>query len=562
MLWLKELFTNHESVAQSVMVLAIVAMTGLAVGAIKFRGLGLGIAGVLFSGLAAGSLGLKMNDHVLHFAREFGLILFVYTIGVQVGPGFFASLRKQGLPLNLMAAAVVITGAVSSVVLWKLFLQPQQLAAAVGLLAGATTNTPSLAAAQQALADQLTANPAADPAIAKLPGQAYAVAYPFGIMGIIITMLLIKWIFRVNIEEETTQLKNSANSTPPLENLNLEVHNHNLEGIALKDISLLGKSSVVISRVYRDGKSDLARPDTQLKVGDVVHAVGVPSAIADLKILVGKESPIDVRKVGGPIEAQRVLVSKGSLVNCTLGELALPERCGVNVTRITRSGIDLPVALNSRLQVGDFVTVVGEKANISKVSSELGNSSKQLAHPHMIGVFLGIALGVLLGSVPVMIPGLPAPLKLGLAAGPMVIAILLSYMGRIGPVIWYMPNSANLMVRELGIVLFMACVGVKGGSGFLATLQSNGVAWMLMGATITIIPMFVIGFIGRAIFRLNYLTLCGLLAGSMTDPPALAFAQNITGSDGATVSYATVYPLTMLLRVFSTQVIVLTMFVA
>lgn len=558
MSWLNALFTDTESAAQSVILLALIAMVGLAVGSVKFRGLGLGIAGVLFAGLAAGHFGLKINHSVLDFAREFGLILFVYTIGVQVGPGFFASLKRQGLPLNLLAAAIVLTGSVTAVVLWKLLLPPDQLAAAVGLLSGATTNTPSLASAQQALRDQ----PGITPQLLALPGQAYAVAYPIGILGIILTMLLIKWGFRIDIAAETKALSEAARaSAPPLENANLEVHNHNLADIPLRDLPLIGKSSVVISRVYRDGKSDLARPDTRLQVGDVIHAVGVGPAIRDLRLLVGKDSPIDVRAVPGPFTAERLLVSKSAVVGRPVGSLAYPNRFGVAVTRITRTGVDLPVNDTTRLQAGDFVTVVGEKPAIAKVAEELGNSSRQLHHPHLIGVFLGVALGVLIGSIPIAVPGLPAPLRLGLAAGPLVVAIVLSYVGRIGPVLWYMPHSANLMLRELGIVLFMACVGLKGGSGFVANLQANGLLWLAIGTVITVLPLLIFGVLARAVLKLNYLTLCGLLSGSMTDPPALAFAQSVTGSDGPTLSYATVYPLVMLCRVFSTQAIVLLLFV-
>jgi len=314
--------------------------------------------------------------------------------------------------------------------------------------------------------------------------------------------------------------------------------------------------------VYREGTSTLARHDTKLKVGDVIHAVGVLAAIRDLKTLVGRDATIDLRKLPGPISAQRLLVSKSAVVNKALGELAYPQRFGVNLTRITRAGVDLPVTRTSRLQAGDSVTAVGELAAIEKVAAEVGNSAKQLNHPQLVGVFLGIALGVLIGSIPIFVPGIPAPLRLGLAAGPLLVAITLSYLGRVGPILWYMPHSANLMLRELGIVLFMACVGLKGGQGFVANLLGSGVTWLVIGATITLVPMLLVGLIGRGVFKLNYLTLCGLMSGSMTDPPALAFAQSITGSDGPTVSYATVYPLVMLLRVFSTQAIVLLLFSA
>ena len=554
MQWAFDLFSN-ESAAQSVIVISVVAMLGLALGSIKYRGLGLGIAGVLFVGLGFGHLGFHLNEKVLEFCREFGLILFVFTIGMQVGPGFFSSLKKQGLPLNIMAAFIVILGAGTSVILWLWLLGGRQesLPSAIGLLSGATTNTPSMGSGEAALRASNT-----DAALVTTVGQAYAVAYPFGILGIILAMLITRWIFGISLADETKRLNEQlVAERPKLDNLNLDVTNPNLAGVKLRDIPLISPNSAVISRIYRQGKSDLAKPDSTLAVGDVIHAVGVPKALADLKMLVGTVSKLDVRTVPSQILAQRLLVSQREAIGRSLAELALRERLAVNVTRIHRNGVDLPVVPTTKLMAGDYITVVGDSEGVARAASEVGNSPKQLNTPHVIGVFLGIAMGVFVGSIPVFIPGLPAPVKLGLAGGPLVVAILLSYLGRLGPIIYYMPMSANLMMREIGIVMFLACVGIKGGHTFIATLQANGLLWLGIGALITFVPLMIVALIARGIFRLNYLTLCGLLAGSMTDPPALSFAGAISGSDAPSVSYATVYPLVMLMRVLSTQAIVL-----
>jgi putative transport protein len=554
MQWANDLLFK-ESAAQTVLVISLVAIFGLALGSIKYKGLGLGIAGVLFVGLSFGHLGVALEPKVLEFCREFGLILFVYTIGMQVGPGFFSSLKKQGLPLNIMAAVIVLGGAAMSVGLWYLLLggTPSTLPSAIGLLAGATTNTPSMGAGEAAL--RATSS---DIAQITTVGQAYAVAYPFGILGIILAMLVTKWVFRISVADESKKLADQlASERPKLENLNLEVHNPNLVGIKLRDIPLISPNSTVISRIYRQGKSELARPDSTLALGDVIHAVGIPKALTDLKMLVGAESKIDVRSIPSHILAQRLLVSQKAAIGKSLAELAMRERLQVNITRIHRNGVDLPVGPTTRLFAGDYVTAVGDTDGLARAAIEVGNSPKQLNTPHVIGVFLGIALGVFIGSIPFFLPGLPAPVKLGLAGGPLIVAIVLSYLGRLGPVIYYMPMSANLMMREIGIVMFLACVGVKGGHTFIATLQANGLIWLGIGALITFVPLIVIALIARGIFKLNYLTLCGLLAGSMTDPPALSFAGAISGSDAPSVSYATVYPMVMLLRVLSTQAIVL-----
>jgi putative transport protein len=564
-MWIVELFrppSNANStvvVASAVLIIMLVAFAGLLIGSIKVRGIGLGIAGVLFAGLAFGHFKLSINHEILHFAREFGLILFVYTIGMQVGPGFFASLKRNGLPLNMMAAGVVLSGAAIAVALWAMFMTKQDLPAAVGLLSGAVTNTPSLAAANGALGqigqqfpDRFT------PAQLALPQQAYAVAYPFGIMGIILAMLLIKALFRVNLQaEQDAFAAATASGKAKLEAVNIELKNPNLHGRTIKEIPLLENSGVVISRVLRQGKIRVAGPDSVVEQGDVMLAVGPQAKLDELTTIVGGVSKTDLRQNAAHILSQRVLVTQKSVIGRTVEDLELRERFDVNVTRIHRNEIELPVTDAVKLQFGDNLVVVGEGEGLKQAAAELGNSPKHLNHPQVIPIFIGIALGVLLGMVPVYLPHAPVPVKLGLAGGPMVVAIILSRIGRIGPFVWYMPLSANFMLRELGIVLFLACVGLSGGETFVASLKANGLQWFAFGALITFLPLIVVGLIARATLRINFMTICGTLAGSMTDPPALAFAGTITGSEAPSIAYATVYPLTMLLRVLTAQLIVL-----
>ncbi len=549
------LWTDTHLVAHSVIAIAVVVAIGLAIGSIKFRGIGLGIAGVLFSGLALGQMGLKLNSEVFEFVREFGLILFVYTIGLQVGPGFFSSLKRNGLPLNLMAAGIVLTGATIAVIIWATVLggQRDQLPVAVGLLSGGVTNTPSLGAAQEALVQTGAGD------LRPFSSQAYAVAYPFGIMGIILTMILVRQVFRIDMDAQSKllgQLNGSAKTG--LESVNLEVKNPLLEGHRLAEVPTLAESGVVVSRVLRKGRAELARSDSILETGDILLAVGERPALERLKLIVGEESKVDVRAVPSQIDVQRILVSKPAAVGRTIRELSLRDRYGVNITRIYRAGIELPVLPNLRLQTADQMLVVGDKNSIQQVAQEVGNSPKQLDHPHLIPIFVGIFLGVVLGSIPIYLGSyFSAPVKLGLAGGPLVAALILSRIGKIGPLVWYMTPGANLMVRELGICLFLACVGIKGGQGFVETLATNGLLWMGLGAIITVTPLLIVSLIAMIWVKTNYLSLCGLLAGSMTDPPALAFATQVTGSDAPSIAYATVYPLVMLLRVLTAQLIVL-----
>jgi putative transport protein len=556
--WLVQLFHGPSGVAHAVLILGLVASVGLAVGAIRIFKVNLGVAGVLFAGLAFGHFGITINHETIEFAREFGLILFVYTIGVQVGPGFLASLRRQGLPLNLMAAGIVLVGAATTIGIYLVGMEKKDLPVVVGLFAGATTNTPSLAAAQQALMDIV---PAADTESLKLPGLGYAVAYPFGIVGIILAMVLTRTIFRIDTAKEADLLARLHDADiEPLATVNLEVTNPNLDGLPLSRVPTLDGSGVTISRIMHAGSTTVAKPDAVLHLGDVLLAVGPQNALEELRLVIGRESRLDLKSVPGRITTRRIVVTRSEMLGKSIGELRLPQRFGVTVTRVHRAEIELPAA-GIRLQFADNLLVVGEADGIRQAAAELGDSPKRLNHPQIIPLFLGIALGVLVGSWPIYLPGMSSPVRLGLAGGPLLVAILLSRLGNIGSLVWYMPISANFLLREVGIVLFLACVGLKSGDRFVATLtEGHGLYWMACGVVITLLPLLLVAFFARLVYKLDYFSLCGLLAGSMTDPPALAFAGSLTGSEVPSIAYATVYPLVMLLRVLAAQGMVLVFF--
>ena len=554
--WLVLLFKDNHSAAHSALLIALVAAMGLAIGSIRFRGLELGVAGVLFSGLLVGHLYGRqnlpaLNETVMEFVREFGLILFVYTIGVQVGPGFLASLRKNGLPLNLMAAAIVLLGALIVVGVHVVGKVP--VPAALGLFSGATTNTPSLGAAREALKGLN----ASDEAITQ-PGIAYAMAYPFGIIGIILSMLLIRLMFRIHPQREAEAFARQEElHTPRLATMNIEIKNPNFDRMVMENIPTLEDGGVVISRLKTGSSVVIPRRGTIVRTGTILHAVGEPDRLEELRLIVGDQSEVDLKAIPGPITTRRVLVTRRQVLGKTPRQLKLDERMGVTITRINRAEIELSAHSNVSLQFGDTVVLVGSEEAIARASAEMGDSIQRLNHPQIIPLFVGIALGVLLGSIAIPLPGMPAPVKLGLAGGPLLVAIILSRLGNIGPVVWYMPLSANFMLRELGIVLFLSCVGLNAGHRFLETLMGPGLAWMGYGALITIVPLMLVGAAARLFRKTNFMTLCGLLAGSMTDPPALAFANSIATSTAPSISYATVYPLVMLLRVFVAQLLVL-----
>ncbi len=550
--WIAPLLTNH--VAHGMLVLCAVAALGLTLGSLKVRGLGLGIAGTLFVGILFGHFGLNIDPEIRNFLQEFGLIIFVYTIGIQVGPGFLTSLRRRGLPLNLLAAAVVLVGAVTTVglCLWLKI----DLATGVGVFSGATTNTPSLGAAQQALKSI-----GAPEARVAAPGLGYAVCYPFGILGIIIAMLIVRSVGRIKVPDEVEAFREEQRAgRRSMETRTLVVENPNLAGLSVRQVPGREEFQIVISRIRRVGPGEVetASPDTVLALGDLVLAVGTPENLEKFCVIVGSRSDEDLMTLPGPVQHTRVVVTRREVLGRSLGELALDQVHGAVVARLTRADLEISGAVDVRLQFGDMVHLVGTQAALDNAAKALGNSVTQLNHTKLIPVFLGICLGVLFGGIPFVLPGIPAPVRLGLAGGPLIVAIVLSRIGQIGPLLWYMPVNANVLLREFGIVLFLSCVGLRSGEQFFATLlQGQGFLWMGMGVVITLLPLLLVSLVARRYMHLNYLNICGLLSGSMTDPPALAFATTVTGSNAPNVAYATVYPLAMLLRIAVAQLIVL-----
>ncbi|MEY4719936.1 MAG: hypothetical protein RL563_2554 [Pseudomonadota bacterium] len=552
MLWFIQLF-NQDSVAHSLLIISLVISGGLLLGRLSFAGIQLGLAGVLFSGLIFGHLQLSINPEVMHFLREFGLILFVYAIGLQVGPSFVGSFFKFGLRLNAIAAGVVIIGALVTVAISLVGHIP--MAVAVGLFSGATTNTPSLAAAQQVLSTL----PNVDSEILKLPGLGYAVAYPFGIMGIILTMLLVKKIFRIDIptEAERFSLTQQSQAHTPISK-DLSVANPNLNGLALQSIPFLEEKSVVVTRILHQNCKDvvLANQDTRLHVGDTIRLVGDPVKLEELKLLIGPDAAIDLEKIDKHLQIKRLVVTNKTAINETIANLCL--RYGVTISRIHRPDVEFTPTGAVHVQFGDELHVVGNTQALQEIEQALGNSLEELSHPQIMPIFIGITLGVVLGSWPFYLPGVPSAVKLGMAGGPLLVAIMLSRVGNWGTLTWHLPKSSNIILKDMGIALFLACVGLHSGDQFLETLvHGDGFYWMACAALITLIPLLIAAGVAKLTLKLNYLSLCGLLAGSMTDPPALAFANNLNPSAAVSIAYATVYPLVMILRIITAQLIIL-----
>lgn len=545
-----------NAVAWAVLVLSLTGALGLLIASVKVRGVGLGIAGVLFAGIILGHFGLHIEKEILEFVREFGLILFVFTIGLQLGPGFFASLRRQGLKLNALALSVVVLGVITTL-LFVNKVMGIDLVASLGLFSGATTNTPSLGATQQTL--KSLGEAFADKAT--LPALAYAVAYPGGVFGIIFVLLLLRFGFRVNPEQEADAYRNEQRKgIDPLERMNLRVSNANLEGLAIGEIPGRKEITVVVSRIKRAGDSEVqtATDHTVLHQGDIILAVGSKKNLEKFRVIVGMESDVNLSKAPGRVITRKIVVTRNDVLGKTIDQLGLDERFSVTVTRVSRAEIEMTALPELALQFGDVVQLVGEEEAIAKATKELGNSVRALNETNFVPIFVGIALGVLLGMVPFHFQGIPVPVKLGIAGGPLIVAILLSRIGRIGPMVWYMPANANLAFRELGIVLFLACVGIKAGEHFFEKVFTHeGLLWLAGGFAITVLPLLIVGIVARALLKLNFTAISGLLAGSMTDPPALAFANAVCKSDAPSVAYATVYPLTMLLRIVSVQILVL-----
>ncbi|WP_320720594.1 putative transporter [Enterobacter sp. 296B2] len=544
-----------SDIALTVSVLALVAVVGLWIGNIKIRGVGFGIGGVLFGGIFVGhfadQLGLVLSAEMLHFTQEFGLILFVYTIGIQVGPGFFASLRVSGLRLNLFALGIVVMGGLVTAILHKIFAIP--LPVVLGIFSGAVTNTPALGAGQQILRDL-----GIESGIVDQMGMSYAMAYPFGICGILLSMWLVRVLFRINVETEAKDHETTlTNGHMPIKTINIRVDNPNLNNMAIQDVPILNSANIICSRLKRDDMLMVPAPGTVIQQGDLLHLVGQPGDLNNARLVIGQEVDTSLSTRGTDMRVERVVVTNEHVLGKKIRDLQVKERYDVVISRLNRAGVELVASPEASLQFGDILNLVGRPSSIDAVADMVGNAQQKLQQVQMLPVFIGIGLGVLLGSIPVYVPGFPVALKLGLAGGPLIMALILGRIGCIGKLYWFMPPSANLALRELGIVLFLAVVGLKSGGDFVDTLvNGEGMSWVGYGIFITAIPLLTVAILARMFARMNYLTLCGMLAGSMTDPPALAFANNLHATSGAAaLSYATVYPLVMFLRIITPQLL-------
>ncbi len=553
MAWFTDLL-GQESVAQTILIYCIVIAAGVALGRVKILGVSLGIAFVLFAGIAMGHLGFSVNRHVIDFIRDFGLILFVFSIGLQVGPGFFSSFRMGGLTLNILAVTIVILGGLTTLAIH--FISGASIPMMAGVMSGAVTNTPGLGAAQQAV--EQVWNETASGAIPDI-GLGYAVAYPFGVIGIILTMIALRKMLNIDIRREL-QLYNRARHPEEIvpEKISILVTNQQVFNKSVPEVSKLVGRNMIISRVLHNGELILASSDTIIHENDIILVVTQKGNIPYILEKTGTLSEMDLTARSGRLISRRILVTNREVSGKKLGSLKLRTRYNISITRVYRSGIELIASPMLRLQMGDRLTVVGDEQSIGRAVEELGNSIKRLNEPNLVPLFVGILLGVLLGSIPVKLPGMVHPLKLGLAGGPLIVAILLSKYGYRLSLVAYTTTSANLIIREIGIVLFLASVGLVSGEKFIpALLSGDGFIWMGYGAIITLVPLIAVGFFSRLVLKRNYLEICGLLAGSTTDPPALAFANGIAQDEAPSVAYATVYPVVMFLRIFIAQILIL-----
>jgi len=549
MTWLNNLFFN-DSVAHTILVFSMVIAIGVLLGKIKIFGISLGVAFVLFTGILAGHLGFRVNHQTAEFIKEFGLVLFVFFIGLQLGPGFFSSLRKDGLKLNLLAVAIVLLGAFTGMMIH--FITGVSMPVLTGIMSGAVTNTPGLGAAQQALTQACGPN-------APDLGLGYAVAYPCGVLGVILTMIFIRRISKTDLKKEQREYEQKQNPQEAKpEKISIEVTNPLFFGKKIKEISHQLHNDAVISRILHNGTESVANSETVCESGDIVLLVAQKGDIPELVKLIGKPSTLDLTVYPGNLVSRQVFVTNRPVIGKNLSSLKLRSRFDINITRITRAGIELVAHPDIVLQFGDKLTVVGDEKHIENVAHLLGNSLKRLDEPGLFPIFTGILFGIILGSVPLAIPGIPTPVKLGMAGGPLIVAILLSRYGYKLSLNSYTTPSANKMLRETGIVMFLAGVGLKSGESFISTLlHGDGLLWIGYGAIITAVPIIIIGLITKFLLKRNFFELCGLLAGSMTDPPALAFANTIAQSDAPAVAYATVYPLVMFLRIIIAQLLIL-----
>lgn len=546
----------EDGIAHTILLYALIISAGVALGKVRIFGISLGVTFVLFVGLFIGHLGFDANHEIVHFIREFGLILFIFSIGLQVGPGFFSSFKKGGMKMNLLAVSVVLLGVGIAIGLYYMLDGRVSMAMMVGVLSGAVTNTPGLGAAQETLR-QLSESGV----IGEAPQIAlgYAVAYPLGVTGIILSLVVIRFVFRVDLKKENERIKEATDAqSEKIEFLTVRLMNKHFDGRKLHDIKRLVGRSFIVSRMMREANFSVPVGNTVLKQGDILFVITSNASAEAVIAFLGEITELDWKESDKVLISRRIVITQNNINGKTVGDLHLRSILGANITRIHRAGIDLLATPNLVLQVGDKVTVVGEADAIKKVEDLLGNTLKRLDHPNISTIFIGIVLGVLAGSIPFVIPGIPMPVRLGLAGGPLVVAILLGRFGYKIRLITYTTQSANLMLREIGITLFLASVGLTSGGQFVETvISANGLLWVACGFVITTVPLLITGFIGKRIFRLDYFTLMGLLSGSMTDPPALAYSSSISENDAPAVAYSTVYPLTMFLRVISAQILIL-----
>lgn len=550
--WIYNLFFG-SGIGHSILLVAVVIFVGIWLGKIKVAGISLGITWILFVGIIFSHFNMRMDPQALHFLKEFGLILFVYSVGLQVGPGFFSSFKKGGMTLNMLAVLIILLGVGTTCIIYKITGLP--ITTMVGILSGAVTNTPGLGAAQQAYFD-MTGNEGTEIAMG------YAVAYPLGVVGIILAIILIRYIFRISFDKETEAIQNQQEEKAArATHVSIVVKNPALFGKEIAEVATLIDKKFVISRILHEHEGlEIAHSRTPLQAGDKLFVIAAAQDIEAIIAFVGEKIEMhrsDWEQLDANLVSRRILITRSVINGKALGQLHLRGGFGVNITRVNRSGVDLVASPGLELQIGDRVTVVGTEKNVANVEKILGNSLRRLREPNLVPIFLGIAIGILLGSIPFTFPGIPQPVKLGLAGGPLIIAILISRFGPHYKLVTYTTMSANLMLREVGISLFLACVGLDAGAGFVDTVTNGGYAWIGYGFIITFLPLLLVGILARWVYKVNYFTLMGLIAGSTTDPPALAYSNGIAGNDLPSVGYATVYPLTMFLRVLTAQLLVL-----
>lgn len=555
--WLINLFTTTDSVAHIVLLYVIVIAVGVYLGKIKIGGISIGVTFVLFAGIAAGHIGFTAPTNILSFLQEFGLILFVFMIGLQVGPGFPESFRKGGITLNLLSTVMVVLNVIVMFACYYIFFDtsdPKNLPMMVGTLYGAVTNTPGLGAANETLYSIFDKGEV--PQIA----SGYACAYPLGVLGIIGATIAIKYIFGIKLEKEEEELAKEEEDNDDVKPhfMDLEVTNLYLEGKTLAQVHNFLNRDFVCSRILHDGHVSIPNGSTIFHIGDKLFVVCAENDAEAIIAFIGPTINVDWKKQDEPMVSKRILVTRSSINGKTLGQMHFSSAYGVNVTRVTRQGMDLFAIPSLSLQVGDRIMVVGPEDAVNRVAAVMGNSIKRLDAPNIATIFVGVFIGILFGSIPVAIPGIPVPIKLGIAGGPLIIAILIGRYGYKVHLVTYTTTSANMMLREIGLMLFLASVGIKAGDGFLETvIQGDGVKYVYTGFLITIIPILIIGIIARKKYKFNYFTIMGMIAGTYTDPPALAYANSICSKEAPSIGYSTVYPLSMFLRIFTAQIIVL-----